>query len=82
MARKQITMTKYLFLDNWVYSKLHDDEYSHKLASLISMNQYTILVTSSLMAELYNPKWEEAGELDRGINAARFLSRITDLLQA
>jgi len=67
-------MTKYIFLDNWVLSKLHNDEYAHTLSSLITKNQYTILVTSSLIAELYNPKWEEAGELDRGLQAAKFFS--------
>ena len=67
-------MIKYIFLDNWVFSSLNNDEYARILASLITKNQYTILVTSSLIAELYNPKWEEAGELDRGIHAAKFLS--------
>lgn len=67
-------MDKYIFLDNWVFSRLLDDSFSSRLSGFIRKRNYTILVTGTLLSELYNPKWQEAGERDRGFKAVSFIS--------
>jgi len=66
-------MAKYIFLDNWVLSHLVDVEFANRLSNFIRKRDYAILITRELMAELYNPKWEEAGNRDRGFIAANFI---------
>ncbi len=63
-------MDKYIFLDNWVFSKLLDDSFSHRLSAFIRKRNYTILLTRELVTELYNPNWQEAGYRDRGLKVA------------
>jgi len=66
-------MAKYIFLDNWVLSRLVDVEFSNRLSNFIWERDYAILITRELMAELYNSKWKEAGNRDRGFVAASFI---------
>lgn len=67
-------MDKYIFLDNWVFSRLLDDSFSSRFSSFIRKRNYTILLTSALLTELYNSKWQEAGDRDRGLRTVRFIS--------
>jgi hypothetical protein len=69
-------MRKYIFLDNWVYSLLRDAETTHRLAEFVSVNDYTVPLTSLSMVELYNPRWESAGDKDRVYKAVHFLSQV------
>ncbi|HEX9388848.1 MAG TPA: hypothetical protein VF918_21155 [Anaerolineales bacterium] len=66
-------MAKYIFLDNWVLSRLPDIAFASRLSNFIKTRDYTILITHELMAELYNPGWKEAGDRDRGFVAASFM---------
>jgi hypothetical protein len=68
-------MDKYIFLDNWVFSRLLDDSFSSRLSGFIRKRNYTILLTSTLLTELYNSKWQEAGDRDRGLKTVRFISK-------
>jgi hypothetical protein len=68
-------MSKYIFLDNWVYSLLNDAEIEHRLSAFLKHRGYTILTTSLSQVELYNPNWENAGEKDRMKKAANLLSK-------
>lgn len=68
-------MSKYIFLDNWVYSRLTDAENERRLSAFINHKGYTILITTLSFVELYNPNWEKAGEKDRMNRAAHFLSK-------
>ncbi len=68
-------MSKYIFLDNWVYSLLTDAENERRISAFLSHQGYTILTTSLSFVELYNPNWEQAGEKDRMNRAAHFLSK-------
>lgn len=69
-------MPKYIFLDNWVLSKLTGGQVGSRLVSLLKSNNYTGLITSLSMVELYNPGWEAAPEKDRTVKAIDFLSKI------
>ena len=66
-------MDKYIFLDNWVFSHLTDASFSSRLSVFIRKRNYTILLTSTLLSELYNAKWQEAGDRDRGFKAVSFI---------
>jgi hypothetical protein len=73
-AEKQIVdMDKYIFLDNWVFSRLLDASFSNHLSAFIRKRNYTILLTRELVTELYNPNWQEAGDRDRGFKTASFI---------
>jgi hypothetical protein len=65
---------KYIFLDNWVFSRLTDVSFSNQLSAFIRKRNYTILLTRELLTELYNPKWREVGDRDRGYQTASFVS--------
>jgi hypothetical protein len=67
-------MDKYIFLDNWVFSRLSDTSFYNHLSSFIEKRNYIILITSTLLTELYNSKWQEAGDRDRGLKAVSFIS--------
>jgi hypothetical protein len=67
------TMKRYIFLDNWVYSMLSDAKFERQLGQFITRGDYTILITSLLLTELYNEGWENAPEKDRMYNTTEFL---------
>jgi hypothetical protein len=67
-------MNKYIFLDNWVFSHLPDASFSSRLSAFIRKRNYTILLTSTLLTELYNSKWQEVGDRDRGLKTVSFIS--------
>lgn len=67
-------MDKYIFLDNWVLSRLSDDLFSNRLSAFIRHRNYTILLTRELLTELYNPNWHEVGDRDRGFQTTSFIS--------
>lgn len=69
-------MEKYIFLDNWVYSNLSDEVFNAQLSKYILENNYTVLVSSVLLVEMYNPGWEEHKESDRGFHATKFMCRV------
>jgi hypothetical protein len=66
-------MDKYLFLDNWVFSKLRDNAFNLRISELLLKSKCKIMATSSLFTELYNPNWQEAGNKDRSLYAAKLL---------
>ena len=66
-------MDKYIFLDNWVFSRLPDTSFSSRLSAFIKKRNYIILLTRELLTELYNPNWREAGDRDRGFNTVSFI---------
>jgi hypothetical protein len=68
-------MSKYIFLDNWVYSRLTDAENERRLSAFINHKGYTILISTLSFVELYNPNWEKAGEKDRMNKTVHFLSK-------
>src|SRR5215208_2453611 len=68
-------MSKYIFLDNWIYSLLTDTENERRISAFLSHQGYTILSTSLSFVELYNPNWENAGDKDRMKRTAHFLSK-------
>jgi hypothetical protein len=67
-------MPRYVFLDNWVFSRLTNDDFARRLSAFIVEHQYSILLTSISMVELYSPGWNDAGQRDRGLKAVRFLA--------
>lgn len=69
-------MRKYIFLDNWALSKFTGAEARHRLIAFLKNNDYTGLVTSLVLVELYNPGWEMAADNDRVVEAINFLSEI------
>jgi hypothetical protein len=74
--KNEFVMPKYIFLDNWVLSRLTSGDSGSRLVSLLKSNNYTGLITSLSMVELYNPGWEAAPEKDRTVRAIDFLSKI------
>jgi len=70
-------MTRYLFLDNWVFDLLRKPRFEAGLVKLIKSEGFTVVITSLSMVELYNPGWQGAGESERGAVAARFLARVS-----
>jgi hypothetical protein len=66
---------KYLFLDNWVLSDYTKDEDMHLLSEFIQRNDYTILIDSLSLAELYNPDWRGSAGKDRTARAAELLGQ-------
>lgn len=68
-------MPKYIFLDNWVYSLLLKDGFEERLTAFVKQHDYTIIITSLSLAELYNPQWITTGDKDRMYRAVRFLSK-------
>jgi len=73
-------MDKYIFLDNWVFSRLLDDSFSHRLSAFIKERNFTILLTRELVTELYNPKWQEVGNRDRGFQAASLIGKCPSVI--
>jgi hypothetical protein len=68
-------LERYIFLDNWVLSRLTDEKFRDNLSTFIKEGNYTIILTTALMSELYSPKWAEAGNRDRGLNALSFICK-------
>lgn len=62
---------RYIFLDNWVLSKYTDEEKSKRLGDFVRRNQLTILITSLMLTELFNPRGRHG---DRVTTATRFLA--------
>src|SRR6266487_6626991 len=84
-------MPKYIFLDNWVLSDswvpsgATKEDKPRLLAEFIRRNNYTIIINSALLTELYNPGWEAASEAERTLKAVHLFSQhpcvIVDALQ-
>lgn len=68
-------MSKYIFLDNWVYSRLTDAKFERCLSAFLKHQGYIILITSFSLVELYNPNWENAGDKDRVAGATDLWSK-------
>jgi hypothetical protein len=69
-------MKKYIFLDNWVYSKLTNSEFERRLTAFIKDNGYIVIFTIVSLVELYNPDWKNSGVKDRTERTAFFLSNV------
>lgn len=69
-------MSRYIFLDNWVFSLIRDREVEARLIDFVNSNDFTVLLTSLSMVELYNPGWQEAERTERGAVAVRFLASV------
>lgn len=69
-------MPKYIFLDTWVYALLVNPDSSRRITSFIYEQDYTVLITSVSLVELFNPQWEIAGNKDRMKAATEFLGKV------
>jgi hypothetical protein len=69
-------MKKYIFLDNWVYSKLTDPEFERSLTAFITKNDFTIIFTIVSAVELFNPNWTDSGDKDRVERTACFFKNV------
>lgn len=67
-------MPKYIFLDTWLLDDYTKADKVDTLAVFIARNQYTVVISSLLLTELYNEKWEGEGEKERGWRIVNFLS--------
>lgn len=69
-------MKKYIFLDNWVYSKLTNPEFERSLTAFINKNDFTIIFTIVSAVELFNPNWTDSGDKDRVERTASFFNNV------
>lgn len=69
-------MKKYIFLDNWVLSKFTKNNFKHSLVAFLKNNDYTCVITSLILVELYNPGWGNSPKNERTVHAINFLSEI------
>jgi hypothetical protein len=85
LLEKRRNMSKYIFLDAWVYSRLGNTVFEQKLSAFLKKSRSVVLVTSLGLTELYNPDWDKAGPKDRMYLTAQFLGKtpcvIVDPLQ-
>lgn len=77
MKIEGVKIKKYIFLDNWVYSKLTDDNFERALTAFINNNGYTIIFTIVSALELYNPNWKSSGKKDRVERTACFFNNVS-----
>lgn len=69
-------MKNYIFIDNWVCSYLRKPYFFDTLKNYILANQYTVLLSSLSLVELYNPGWKKSSEADRTQLAVSFYSSV------
>lgn len=69
-------MPKYIFLDTNILSDYTKTEHVNALSAYIRRYDFTIIISSLLLIELYNEGWEGAKDKDeeRGLRVVRFLS--------
>jgi hypothetical protein len=68
-------MSNYVFLDTWVLSEYTKPSKQHLLSDFIRSNNYTVLIDSLSVTELYNPGWREAISEERVSRVTRFLGQ-------
>lgn len=68
-------MPSYVFLDTWVLEEYTKEGWRQQLSNFLDSHRYTIVITSSLLTELYNEGWPSGGPSERGARAAAFLAR-------
>ncbi len=70
-------MPGYIFLDTNILSDYTKKENVTALSAFVRRNEYTIIINSLLLIEIYNQGWETATDKDeeRGARVVRFLSR-------
>lgn len=68
-------MSKYIFLDNWALSDFTKPDRQPYLSKYLEKNQFTVIIDSLSLTELYNPGWKNAQVADRTARATDFLSR-------
>ena len=66
---------KYIFLDNWVLTDYTKPDRQSFLSNYLEKNQFTVIIDSLSLTELYNPGWQNAQEGDRTARATDFISR-------
>ncbi|MEN6292163.1 MAG: hypothetical protein ABFD07_09160 [Methanobacterium sp.] len=69
-------MKKYIFLDNWVYSRLTDTDFERSLTAFINNNDFTVIFTIVSAVELFNPNWTNSGQKDRVDRTASFFNKV------
>jgi hypothetical protein len=67
---------KYIFLDTWVLGLLSKELFGRQLREFLLTNNYTVLLSSISLVELFNPGWALARDLDRTELAAHFYSEL------
>jgi hypothetical protein len=67
-------MSPYIFLDNWVLSGYTKGEAANHNSAFIRSYDFTILVDSTSLLELYSPHWSNAPSIDRTRTASQFLA--------
>ncbi len=68
-------VSKYIFLDNWVLADYTKPNLQPNLSKYLEKNQFTVIIDSLSLTELYNPGWRNAPEGDRTARVTDFLSR-------
>jgi hypothetical protein len=66
-------MPKYIFLDTNILSDYTKKHKFNALSQFVQRNDYTIVVNSLLLVELYNEGWEGGDDDERGARIVRFL---------
>jgi hypothetical protein len=67
-------MPKYIFLDTNILSDYTKKDKFIALYDFVGRNDYTIIVNSLLLVELFNNGWEGGDDNERGVRVVRFLS--------
>ena len=68
-------MSRYIFLDNWVISDYTKPDKQSYLSKYLEENQFTIIIDSLSLTELYNPGWQNTLAGERTARATNFLSK-------
>ena len=68
-------MSRYIFLDNWVLSDYTKPDRQPYLLKYLEKNQFTVIIDSLSLTELYNPGWQNAPAVDRTARVTDFLSQ-------
>lgn len=68
-------MPRYIFLDTCILQEFTSEKHVGTLSRFLRDGNYTIVITSLLMTELYNPGWHKAPERDRNARITSFLGQ-------
>jgi hypothetical protein len=67
-------MPSYIFLDTWALIDFTKPDRAPLLAGFPARRHYTVILTSSLLTELYNSEWQGRGEKERVARIITFLN--------
>lgn len=73
-------MEDYIFIDNWVLDSLKEQRFADSLRKYIIDNNYTVLLSSLSLVELYNPGWKDSDGPERMQYATAFYARVPSVI--